>query len=212
MRQPTKRANGTGAGRPKQMTESERRAHVVAAAGAVFLDKGYRATTMDDIAHCACMSKKTLYQVFSGKTELFDALLTESFSPITIPLEADGRTQRQVLTDVLFRLVNFALSDRQIAMLRLFIAEAPHSDDIAQALDRQGIGRDKGTLGKWLAAEAARGAIKLDDPEAAASVLFHAVAGDLLLGLLLRTRDRPSPDEIASRVEKAATIFLSQVT
>jgi AcrR family transcriptional regulator len=193
------------------MTETDRRAHLVAAAGAVFLEKGYRAATMDDIAHCACMSKKTLYQVFAGKTELFDALLTEFFAPVTIPLEADGRPPRLVLADVLFRLVDFALSDRQVAMLRLFIAEAPLSDDIAQALDRQGFGRDKGTLGKWLTAEAARGTVRLDDPETAASALFHAVAGEYLLGMLLRMRERPSAEEIAMRVETAVGVFFSQV-
>ncbi|MEA2775707.1 MAG: hypothetical protein QOF90_1113, partial [Acetobacteraceae bacterium] len=101
------------------MPENERRGQLVAAAGEMFLLKGYRATTMDDIAQCAGMSKKTVYQIFAAKSELFDALLTEWFAPFTIPVEADGRPPREVLTDLLCRLVNFALTERQISMTRL---------------------------------------------------------------------------------------------
>jgi AcrR family transcriptional regulator len=175
------------------MSENERRGQLVAVAGEMFLQKGYRATTMDDIAQCAGMSKKTVYQIFAAKSELFDALLTEWFAPFTIPVEADGRPPREVLIDLLGRLVNFALTERQISMTRLLIAETPHSEDIALALERQGIGRGKGALERWLAAEAALGTFKIDDPEDAASVLLFSAAGDYLLGLLLRTRPPAQP-------------------
>jgi AcrR family transcriptional regulator len=194
------------------MSENERRGQLVAVAGEMFLQKGYRATTMDDIAQCAGMSKKTVYQIFAAKSELFDALLTEWFAPFTIPVEADGRPPREVLIDLLGRLVNFALTERQISMTRLLIAETPHSEDIALALERQGIGRGKGALERWLAAEAALGTFKIDDPEDAASVLLFSAAGDYLLGLLLRTRSRPSPEQVAVRVGRTVATFFGQVT
>jgi hypothetical protein len=49
-----------------------------------------------------------------------------------------------VLTGLLYRLVNFILSERQISMTRLLVAETPHSDDIGLALEWQGIERWKG--------------------------------------------------------------------
>jgi AcrR family transcriptional regulator len=194
------------------MSEDERRGQLIAVAGEIFLHKGYRATTMDDIAQGAGMSKKTVYQIFSAKSELFDSLLTEWFSPFTIPVESDGRPPAEVLTDVLCRFVNFALSERQISMLRLLISETSQSEDIVLALERQGVGRGKGALGVWLASEAALGTFKIDDPEDAANVLFYTIAGDFLLGLLLRTRPRPSVEEIAIRVERAVAIFFQQAT
>ena len=205
---------GTGRGnpgRPRQMSENERRGQLIAIAGEMFLQRGYRATTMDDVAQCAGMSKKTVYQIFSAKSELFDALLTEWFAPFTIPAETAGRSPREVLIDVLCRLVNFALSERQISMTRLLIAETSHSEDIAIALERQGIGRGKGALEQWLAAETALGTFRIDDPEDTASILFFTVAGDFLLGLLLRTRPRPSVEEVAARVERTVTTFFQQV-
>ena len=115
------------------MSEDERRRQLVAVAGEMLLQKGYRATTMDDVAQCAGMSKKTVYQLFSAKSELFDALLAEWLAPFTIPVESDGRSPREVLIEVLCRLVNFTLSERQISMFRLLIAETSQSEDIAVA-------------------------------------------------------------------------------
>lgn len=194
------------------MSADERRGQLIAAAGEMFLQKGYRATTVDDIAQCAGMSKKTVYQIFSSKTELFDALLTEWLAPITIPVESDGRPPREVLTDALCRLVNFALSERNISMTRLLIAETSQSEDIAMALERQGIGHGKRALDQWLASEALLGTFKIDDPEDAANGLFFTAAGDFLLGLLLRTRPRPSVEDVAARVERAVAVFFQQFT
>ncbi len=133
-------------GRPRQMQDVERRRHLIAAAADLFLHRGYHATTMDDVARCAGMSKKTVYQVFSGKSELFDALLSDWLAPYAAPIEAGVRPPREVLTDALSRLANFVLSERQILMTRLLIAETSCSEEISTALDRQGIGRGKGAL------------------------------------------------------------------
>jgi AcrR family transcriptional regulator len=204
-------AAARSAGRPRQMSDSERRGQLIAVAGDMFLKKGYRATTMDDIAQSAGMSKKTLYQVFAAKTELFDALLTAWFAPFTVPVESDGRSPSEVLTDLLCRLTNFALSDRQISMTRLLIAETSHSEEISIALERQGIGRGKGALERWLAVEVAQGTLRIDDPEEAANMLFFTAAGDFLLGLLLRTRPRPSVEDVSARVTRVVTTFFQQV-
>jgi AcrR family transcriptional regulator len=189
------------------MSDDARRGQLIAVAGDIFLRKGYRATTMDDIAQCAGMSKKTVYQVFAAKTELFDALLTAWFAPFTIPVETDGRAAAEVLTDLLCRVTNFALSDRQICMTRLLITETSHSEEISIALERQGIGRGKGALEQWLAAEAVRGTLRIEDPEEAANMLFFTAAGDFLLGLLLRTRPRPSVEAVADRVARVVADF-----
>jgi TetR/AcrR family transcriptional repressor of mexJK operon len=198
-------------GRPRQMLETERRRQLIAAAADLFLYKGYHATTMDDVARCAGMSKKTVYQVFSSKSELFDGLLSDWFAPFTAPIEADDQPPRQVLTDALSRLANFALSECQIRLTRLLIAETACSEEIATALDRQCVGRGKGALEQWLAAQAARGVLKIDNPKETANMLFFAAAGDFQMGLLLRTRPRPAAEEIAARIEHTVAAFFRQL-
>jgi AcrR family transcriptional regulator len=197
-------------GRPRQMLEAVRRRQLIAAAADLFLHKGYHATTMDDVARCAGMSKKTVYQVFSSKSELFDALLSDWFAPFAAPIESDDRPPRQVLTDALSRLANFALSERQVLLTRLLIAETSCSEEIATALDRQCLGKGKGALALWLAAQAALGVLKIDDPIEAANMLFFSAAGDFLMRLLLRTRPQPTREEIAARIDHTVEVFFRQ--
>jgi AcrR family transcriptional regulator len=199
------------AGRPRQKQDVERRRQLIAAAEDLFLHKGYHATTMDDVARGAGMSKKTVYQVFSSKSELFDALLSDWFAPFTAPIEADDQPPRQVLTDALSRLASFALSERQVLLMRLLIAETSCSEEIATALDRQCIGRGKGALEQWLAAQAGLGVLTIDNPKEAANMLFFSVVGDFLMRLLLRTRPKPTTEEIDARVEHTVSAFFRQL-
>ena len=58
-----------------RMPRDERRAQLLVAATDVFVNNGYHATVMDDIAERAGVSKPVLYQHFPGKLELYLALL-----------------------------------------------------------------------------------------------------------------------------------------
>ena len=53
---------------------NQRRATLIEAAGKLFTEKGYEATTMDEIAAAANFSKGTLYHYFSNKAELLQVL------------------------------------------------------------------------------------------------------------------------------------------
>jgi AcrR family transcriptional regulator len=197
-------------GRPRHLLEMERRAQLIAAAADLFLHRGYHATTMDDIARCAGMSKKTVYQVFSSKSDLFDGLLSDWFAPFTAPIESDDRPPRQVLTEALTRLANFALSERQVLLMRLLIAETSCSEEIAAALDRQCIGRATGTLTQWLTAQAGSGVLTIDNPREAANMLFFGTLGDFLMRLLLWKRPRPTAEEIKGRIDYTVAAFFRQ--
>ncbi|MBR7743827.1 TetR/AcrR family transcriptional regulator [Phycicoccus sp. BSK3Z-2] len=61
--------------RSARMPRSERRAQLLEAAQAVFVQSGYHAAAMDEIAERAGVSKPVLYQHFPGKLDLYLALL-----------------------------------------------------------------------------------------------------------------------------------------
>jgi AcrR family transcriptional regulator len=72
----TSAANGAPAtGRPVRLPRSARRKQLLAAAQKVFVQHGYHAAAMDEIAERAGVSKPVLYQHFPGKLELYLALL-----------------------------------------------------------------------------------------------------------------------------------------
>ncbi|OBG79995.1 TetR family transcriptional regulator [Mycobacterium sp. NS-7484] len=69
-----KPANGGGR-RGNRLPRDERRGQLLASASEVFVERGYHAAGMDEIAERAGVSKPVLYQHFSSKLELYLAVL-----------------------------------------------------------------------------------------------------------------------------------------
>ncbi len=68
----------TGANkRGNRLPRDERRGQLLASASEVFVDRGYHAASMDEIADRAGVSKPVLYQHFSSKLELYLAVLAQ---------------------------------------------------------------------------------------------------------------------------------------
>ncbi len=61
--------------RGQRLPRMQRRAQLLEAAQAVFVEKGYHSTGMEDIAERAGVSKPVLYQHFPGKLELYLAVV-----------------------------------------------------------------------------------------------------------------------------------------
>ena len=58
-----------------RMPREQRREQVMTQARKVFMDRGYHAAGMDEIADAAGVTKPVLYQLFPSKLELYLALL-----------------------------------------------------------------------------------------------------------------------------------------
>lgn len=106
--------------------------HLLAAAKETFTSKGFAATTMDDIASAAGMSKKTLYKLFDSKTDLFRAMLLRSLPRAhfgSAPTEKSPLTQ---LRDTLREAADIALSPDEIALQRLIVGERQASPGLGR--------------------------------------------------------------------------------
>ena len=92
---------------PNSESRSDRsRKTLLLAATAVFLEKGYDGTSMDDVAARAEVSKPTVYKYFSDKEQLFAAIVRATTDQIdelvrlvvdTMNTEADINTNLAVL-------------------------------------------------------------------------------------------------------------------
>ncbi|MBR0780080.1 TetR/AcrR family transcriptional regulator [Bradyrhizobium iriomotense] len=105
---------------------------LLAAAKDTFTSKGFAATTMDDIAGAAGMSKKTLYKLFESKTELFRAMLLRSLPEADYadaPSEGSPVTR---LRNMLREAADVALSPGEIALQRLIIGERQASPELGR--------------------------------------------------------------------------------
>jgi AcrR family transcriptional regulator len=83
----------------RRLTAGERRAQLIAVALELFARRGYRATTMDDIAEAAGVTKPLVYQHFSSKRalylELVDSIAHELLIAVrSAVMQANGPRQQ----------------------------------------------------------------------------------------------------------------------
>lgn len=68
---------------PRKERERElRKSLIIEAAREVFSEKGYKGTTIDDVAERAGLAKATLYTIFKNKEELYKSVLEAVFREI----------------------------------------------------------------------------------------------------------------------------------
>lgn len=72
-----KGGSSTANRRGSRLPRDERRGQLLGAASEIFVDRGYHAAGMDEIADRAGVSKPVLYQHFSSKLELYLAVLAQ---------------------------------------------------------------------------------------------------------------------------------------
>lgn len=83
--------------RPQKLTrralaKQQTRDKVVQAAREMFIERGYDGATIRDIARAAGMSTGAVFASFADKTELFDAILSEEFAALEIPMRNAAAT------------------------------------------------------------------------------------------------------------------------
>lgn len=201
----------TRPGRPRGTTDEDRRQQATDAAERVFLQNGYHRTTVADIARSACMSKKTIYQVFGSKEDLLDAVLSRRLAALTRPLDAsdDDQPMETVLARLVTQIFRFVVSPEELAFTRLMVADSALGDAVIEVMDRKGLFAGRTTLAQWLARQAANGTLDIDEPNAAAEMLVGMVLGELHIRLLIKTIHLPNEEEVARRVARAVALFLN---
>jgi TetR/AcrR family transcriptional regulator of autoinduction and epiphytic fitness len=199
-------------GRPRQLDEAVRRERLIAAAEQVFVEMGYSAANMDGIARRAGMSKKTVYQVFETKQDLFAAVIDSRRNALAAMIEGEGaddsRRPEDVLRRFLRQIAQFVLAPRQAALYRLAVAESQRAPELANAFYREGSTKVCSPLTGWLAMQHERGVLHVPDPNAAAKMLFHMAVAELQMRLLIGERREPDEEAIDQRVDYAVRVFL----
>jgi AcrR family transcriptional regulator len=115
---------------PRRLTAGQRRQQLFAVALGLFAQRGYRATTMDDIAEAAGVTKPLLYQHFSSKRalylELVDSIARDLLGAIERAVRrADGPRQQVELGFAAY----FRLVVSHEAEFRLLFGRDHHADD-----------------------------------------------------------------------------------
>ena len=188
------------------------RNRVLSAAFSSFMENGYAGTSMLDIATRAQVSKREIYMLCADKSTLLRETITERSKQMRIPLEmqpaADPQQLEKTLTAFGAAILRGVSDNPVLAVFRLAIAEAGNSPEVAQALGRARHS-NRAALSQTLVAAQQRGLIQPGDAQAMATDFLGLLWGDLLLQLLLRVVDPPSPQVVQQMAQRATKSFLN---
>jgi len=173
------------AGRPLVLTPHERRARILACAETLFIELGYENTSMVRIAQCAGMSKRTVYEAFPDKREIFTAVVNFRDGVPDLPPIADADDPRRILCDTLTFIAHFILEPRRIALARLAIAEARSLPDVTHDFFENAYDVMTDLVAGRLELLIGRKQISITGtPHAVADLLLGATLGDALVRYL----------------------------
>jgi AcrR family transcriptional regulator len=196
---------GQGAG---QVPDRQR---ILGAAFSAFMANGYAETSTLEIATRARVSKRALYELVGNKQEMLVACISERAQRLRVPTDLpeprDRETLARALAAVGTQLLREISDPTVIAVFRLAIAEAVRAPEVARALDSVGGETSRAAL-REIMTRVQRAGILSGDPLEMAEHFAGLLWGNLMVGLLLRVVDRPTPREFARRARNATAAFL----
>ena len=186
------------------------RARLLEAALESFHSKGYAATTLDDIARQAGITRGAIQWHFGNKTELYNTLLSESFQETWTVFkelyEAKG-TPLQKLRLILVKWLGYAEEDAKFrTMLELVMLKTEVSPELAGGMREKAEGNRATTrfFGDLIREGIQTGEIRPDvHPETAALAALGLVNGITSLWLL-----DPGAFSLRSSAQESVEIFL----
>jgi AcrR family transcriptional regulator len=205
----TKRTRPRKAPPPAPLAPSRER--ILNAAFSSFTEKGYARTSTLEIATRAKVSKRELYALCTDKSALLRDAVTERAKRMRLALELPAAKDREALATTLTAFGNATLRgvcDKPVlAVYRLAIAESGHAPEVARLLDAAR-GTNREALRRTLAQAQADGLIGAGDLATMVVDFFALLWGDLLLQLLMRVVDPPSPQAMEQRAQQATEKLL----
>jgi TetR/AcrR family transcriptional regulator, mexJK operon transcriptional repressor len=205
-------------GRPTREEAEARDVRLLEVATHLFMERGFDGTSIDAVAEAAGISKPTVYARYHDKRDLFAAVLRRRVRDWLAPLSAAAEAQatdakpksiKATLHELSRYMVAYTLAPEHSAVQRILSAQAVHFPELAKLANEEGWLRAVRGVSSILRQSAARGQIKVDDPELAADVFLNIVVGHAKRLTLYGIATDPKTEE---RYRKAAVdLFLSGI-
>ncbi|OJU02317.1 MAG: TetR family transcriptional regulator [Rhizobium sp. 63-7] len=168
----------------KAVSPEQRKRDILDAAFAVFTERGFAATRIEDIAARAGIAKGTVYLHFADKEALFTGLVAGLASPVLAEIGAlavrDGLTGRQAVTLLYDTFVRLVLGTDRRHLIRLIISEGPAFPAIAEIYHRDVISIGLKALQQLLSRAAERGELRAP----AVAEVPQIIASPLILSIV----------------------------
>jgi TetR/AcrR family transcriptional regulator, mexJK operon transcriptional repressor len=184
-------------GRPTADERRARESEILATALGVFLRSGYGASTLDELAAAAQVTKRTLYTYYGDKAALFAAMVLDLATTVSM----DAATDRDTLETLAARIVSRVHSDELVGLHRLVIGESGRFPELAVILHSNGDARHIARLAGHIRAE------RDPDREPLAEPLFSLLLGEKHRRRLLGIDPAPTAAQAAAHADAALALL-----
>ena len=164
---------------PRKRRKEARPPELTAAALALFVEKGFSATRLEDVASRAGVSKGTLYLYFDSKEALFKAVIQEGILPVVVENEAIAAKHTGSSFDLLEKLLDnwwgkIGLTDFA-GIPKLMVAEARNFPEVARFYYENVICRGRALVGAALERGMATGEFRRMEVETTIDVVIAPI-------------------------------------
>jgi AcrR family transcriptional regulator len=196
---------------PSRRRREPRIRAIITAAEQVFLEQGYEAGSLDDIAARANASKATIYAHFDNKVGLFKAVVAEKIAQVATPLrEADEahKSVPEALTIFGNSFLTLLLSPGPLKIYRLMVAQGEQFPELAQMWFENGPKVAIATLAAFLKEHTACGELDITNHEQAAEFFLMMLRGRLHIRAVSGLSKPPFDKDIKTCVSAAVEMFM----
>jgi AcrR family transcriptional regulator len=194
------------------LKDRAKRRQIMEGARTVFLEKGFDAASMGEIARQAGVSKGTLYVYFESKEELFEAIFEEESVQQAEQVFALDHTDRDV-SAVLTRLgcdyVRFLCNPARLSSHRTVLAIAERMPALGQRFYAAGPATGVARVSRYLEAQVEAGVLEIADCELAAAQFLDACPSTMFKPMIFSSAPPPTQERIAKVVSAAVRMFVA---
>lgn len=192
--------------------DSAKRRQILDGARRVFLERGFDAASMMDIAKAAGVSKGTLYVYFKDKDNLFDSMVHGECAMQldgVFDFDHDDHDVETVLFERGKIFVKALANPKRLSSWRTVIAVAERMPEVGRKLYESGPARGVASLSAYLKAQHDAGVLNIDDVEVAASQFIETCHATMLKPMLFNFGPAPTDERIAHVVGIAVRTFMA---
>ena len=165
---------------------ADRPDEVLDAAVHLFMERGFAATRVDDIATAAGISKGAVYQYFPTKQAIFEALVRRAVGPLVdeaVTASADRPGDPAKVIEGLARAVATRLKDpTRAAIPLLVIAEAASFPELAEFYRKEVVERAVAAFSRLYEEGVARGQLRAVPSAVAMRCVMGPIIANIILG------------------------------
>ena len=164
-----------GAGQREKKRELRRQA-ILSAARELFLEKGYEATTLNDVVRRSGGSLATLYEMFENKPGLLRAMVHEHCTLISDTIDraiSAHQPPREALWAITEHMFGKIMDPQATALFKAALAQP----DLGRQLYEAGPATGQAKVAEYLALQAEEGVMDIDDPVEASEMFFQMMFG-----------------------------------